>query len=55
MPRRNRNSGTPPPDPAALAADLADLAAALGIRSRSARAGQPIPYRPHPSTPEVTR
>ena len=40
MPRRNRNSGTFPPDNAWLASELADLADRLGI-----------PYQPAPSAP----
>jgi hypothetical protein len=55
MPRRNRNSGTPPPDPAVLAAELAELAAALGVRSRPGRPALPVPYCPPLTPPGVTR
>ena len=55
MPRRNRNSGTPPADSAALAAELADLAAALGVRSRPGRAALPVPYCPTLTPPGATR
>ena len=59
MPRRNRNSGTPLPDAAVLAAELAaelaDLATRLGIPARPARAGLPVPYCPRLIHPEVTR
>ena len=55
MPRRNRNSGTPPPDTAVLAADLAALAAILGVPARPAAATRSIPYCPYLTCPEVTR
>jgi hypothetical protein len=48
MPRRNRNSGTSPIDPAWLAIELADLAARLGIP------GQPSPVLPAPTAKAVT-
>ena len=48
MPRRNRNSGTCPPDPAWLASELADLAASLGIPF------QPVSIPPAPTAKAVT-
>ena len=55
MPRRNRNSGTLPPDVIRLADELADLAATLGIPRPRARAGLPVPYCPPLTRPGVTR
>jgi hypothetical protein len=54
MPRRNRNSGTLPPDNALLADQLADLAARLGICGPPARAGQPAPIPPASTAKAVT-
>jgi hypothetical protein len=43
MPRRNRNSGTSPTDPATFASDLAVLAASLGIPSQASSVIVPAP------------
>lgn len=48
MPRRNRNAGTCPPDPAWLADQLTELAASLGIPS------QPALIPPVPTAKAVT-